>query len=83
MSTSISPHQLTYGRSLRRPLEAQIDSATERDEGSHAKRLDDLTEKREQLEAIAREENTRAREKAKELYDRRSHTRARPHPAIG
>ena len=77
-STTMSPQELTYGRTLRSPLEAQIDNMQGAEEGEipHYSRLGKLVRRREQLEAIAREENEKSRIRAKKFYDRKSHSRS-------
>ena len=62
-STTISPQELTYGRILRSPLEAQIDNMQMKEtrDVSHQEHLAELARRHEQLKAIAREENARSR----------------------
>ena len=65
-STTVSPQELTYGHILRSPLEAQIDNMQMKEECevSHHEHLGELIRRREQLEAIAGEENARSRARA-------------------
>ena len=76
-NTTVSPQELTYGHILRSPLDAQIHNMQMNEECdvSHHEHLGELIRRREQLEAIAGEENARSRARAKEFYDRKSHSR--------